>query len=61
MWHSSGEPDRARAKAVLAAVAAAVEVPAGAKLMTKEAFRKMVATCDVDLLAVCMCWANRMA
>jgi hypothetical protein len=61
MRQSSGDPDRVRAKAALSEFAAADEVPAGAKSITKAVLKRLVATCDVELLVLCMCWANRLA
>lgn len=53
-------PDLERAKAVLAAVAAAQAMPAGAKICTREAFGKVLDTGDLDLIAVYMCWLERL-
>jgi hypothetical protein len=44
--HNSSKADVARAKAVLAAVAAAKEVPAGARILRKEALFRVAGTCD---------------
>jgi hypothetical protein len=57
----SSEADVARAKAVLAAVAAAKEVPAGAAGVRKQALMRVLDTGDVDLLALFMCWVSRVA
>jgi hypothetical protein len=57
--HNSSSADVERAKAVLAAVAAAKEIPGGASHVHKEALMRVLDTSDVDLLALFMCWANR--
>jgi hypothetical protein len=67
MWLEQGlrynrsAADVARAKAVLAAVAAAQEVPAGAMRVRNAALMRVLDTGDVDLLALFMCWATRVA
>jgi hypothetical protein len=50
----------ARATAVLAAVAAATEVPAGAQQMTLKALQKVFVAGDVDLMAQMLLWASRL-
>jgi hypothetical protein len=49
----------ARAKAVLAAVAAAAQVPAGAQQLRRRALKKVLDAADVDLLAMLLMWALR--
>ncbi|WIA11045.1 hypothetical protein OEZ85_011198 [Tetradesmus obliquus] len=59
--HNSSDADVARAKAVLAAVATAEELPAGAGRVDQAALMRVLDTGDADLLALFMCWANRVA
>uniref|UniRef100_A0A383WAU0 Uncharacterized protein n=1 Tax=Tetradesmus obliquus TaxID=3088 RepID=A0A383WAU0_TETOB len=59
--HNSSDADVARAKAVLAAVATAEELPAGAGRVNQAALMRVLDTGDADLLALFMCWANRVA
>ncbi|KAF6249541.1 hypothetical protein COO60DRAFT_950246 [Scenedesmus sp. NREL 46B-D3] len=48
-----------RARAVLSAVAAAAELPAGAQHMTKKALQKAVGVGDADVLALLLLWSSR--
>jgi hypothetical protein len=57
--YNRSDADVARAKAVLAAVAAARELPVGAGRVRQQALMRVLDTGDVDLLALFMCWANR--
>lgn len=57
---ASSQPDLERAKAVVAAVAAAPVIPTGAQVLEREAFRQVVLSGDVDLIAVVLCWADRL-
>jgi hypothetical protein len=50
----------ARATAVLAAVAAAAEVPAGAQQMTRMTVQKVVDACDAGVLAALLLWSSRL-
>uniref|UniRef100_A0A383WBX4 Uncharacterized protein n=1 Tax=Tetradesmus obliquus TaxID=3088 RepID=A0A383WBX4_TETOB len=55
----SSEADLARAKAVLAAVVAAAELPAGAQVMRRDCFKQAQRIGDVDLLALVVLWGHR--
>ncbi|WIA11034.1 hypothetical protein OEZ85_011187 [Tetradesmus obliquus] len=55
----SSAADLARAKAVLAAVVAATQLPAGAKLVHRDCLWQVQRLGDVDLLALVVLWGHR--
>jgi hypothetical protein len=56
----SNEADLVRAKAVLAAVVGAEQLPAGAQLMRRDCLKQVQRVGDVDLLALVVFWGHRM-
>jgi hypothetical protein len=55
----SNEADLVRAKAVLAAVVSAEQLPAGAQLMRRDCLKQVQRAGDVDLLALVVFWGHR--
>jgi hypothetical protein len=56
----SSEADLVRAKAVLAAVVGAEQLPAGARIMRGDCLKEVQRAGDVDLLALVVLWGHRM-